>query len=46
MDHFRIYIDNAETPILDFYDNRISRGQIGLVSLANDLAFFDNLYVW
>jgi len=46
MDHFRIYIDNAETPILDFYDNRISYGQIGLVSLANDLAFFDNLYVW
>ncbi|MCG3252206.1 MAG: hypothetical protein KAX09_00040 [Candidatus Heimdallarchaeota archaeon] len=46
MDHFRIYIDNAETPILDFYDYRISRGQIGLVSLANDLAFFDNLYVW
>ncbi len=46
MDHFRIYVDSSETPILDFYDNRISRGQIGLVSLANDLAFFDNLYVW
>lgn len=46
MDHFRIYIDNSETPILDFYDNRIHRGQIGLVSLANDLSFFDNLYVW
>ncbi len=45
-DHFRIYVDNTETPILEFYDTRISRGQIGLVSLANDLAFFDNLYVW
>ena len=46
MDHFRIYIDNSETPSLDFYDNRVAKGQIGLVSLANDLAFFDNLYVW
>lgn len=46
MDHFRIYVDNSETPSLDFYDNRVAKGQIGLVSLANDLAFFDNLYVW
>jgi len=45
-DHFRIYVDNSDTPLLEFYDTRISRGQIGLVSLANDLAFFDNLYVW
>lgn len=46
LDHVRIYVDNAETPLLDFYDYRIAKGQIGLVSLANDLAFFDNLYVW
>ncbi len=46
MDHFRIYVDNSETPSLEFYDMRVAKGQIGLVSLANDLAFFDNLYVW
>lgn len=46
MDHFRIYVDNSEAPLLDFYDNRVAKGHIGLVSLANDLAFFDNLYVW
>ncbi|NHJ33178.1 MAG: hypothetical protein FK732_09965 [Asgard group archaeon] len=45
-DHFKIFVDNSETPLLEFYDNRIHSGQIGLLSLANDLSFFDNLYVW
>jgi hypothetical protein len=45
-DHFRIYVDNSEAPIIEFYDTRVARGQIGLISLANDLAFFDNLYIW
>jgi flagellin-like protein len=44
--NMELYIDSATSPIFSFSDNRISHGYVGLISHANQNAYYDNLYAW
>ncbi|MCF2144123.1 MAG: hypothetical protein K9W42_10510 [Candidatus Heimdallarchaeota archaeon] len=41
-----LYIDNSNTPTLEWSDARISTGYVGLVSFANANSHYDNIYAW